>query len=242
MKTHNETILRQNAQLLELTNFRKDIIQIIAHDLRSPIHQLSSLLKIVKQSKTEEERNEIMAFVDDSVNNANSMLENLLKWAMQNSSSLKEFTMMNVKNLFLSLEGQLSKQIKEKNLTIEKRIKPDAEIYYSKNVIESVIRNLLVNAVKFSPSNNTIIVYFENRDTNFSLKLFNKTEATELENIRQFNTVNQPMKSTNGTANEIGSGNGLFVCRQMLEKNNGQLTLAAENDGVMATVFVTKTL
>ncbi len=242
MKKHNETIIRQNAELLELTNFRKDIIRIIAHDLRNPVNQMSSLLEVEAYSETEEERNEIMGHMKNSVGNANNMLENLLNWAMQNDTSLKEFTMINVDDLIVSVENQLSDQLFRKRIKIVKRFDYRKEIFYSKNVIESVTRNLLVNAVKFSPMDNDIIVDLENRDTNFSLKVFNKIEITEIENIEKYNNDKSPLKSTKGTNNEIGSGNGLLVCREMLEKNNGKLTLELKDDGVMATVYVNKVL
>ncbi|MGB3142974.1 MAG: HAMP domain-containing sensor histidine kinase [Maribacter sp.] len=242
MKAHTETIIRQNAELLELTNFRKDIIRIIAHDLRSPIHQMSSLLDIVKHSNTDEDREEIMGFLNTSVDNAYSMLENLLKWAMQSDESLKGFSMINVNELVGSVEKQLEKQMHQKNIKVQKHIMKDSEIFYSKNVIESSTRNLLSNAVKFSPTNNTVTIIFDDRDINFSLSIFNKSENTELKNIEEFNKNAKPLKSTNGTANEIGSGNGLLVCRQMLEKNNGSLSLTIEDGGVLATILVTKTL
>lgn len=242
MKVHHETIIRQNAELLELTKFRKDIIRIIAHDLRTPIHQIASLLDVVKETESGHERDEVMAYLNKAVSNAYSMLENLLKWAMQNNEGLKEFTMVNVNELILSVENQLSDQIKNKNLKLKKRIPAEEEIFYSKNVIESVARNLLLNAVKFSPLGEEISIYFDNRDTNFSLQFFNKTKAVELENIQQFNEGRAPLRSTNGTAKEIGSGNGLIVCREMLEKNNGKLSLEVQDDGVLATISITKEL
>ena len=241
-KTHHETIVKQNAELLELTNFRKDIIRIIAHDLRNPIHQISSLLEVVDYSDSEQERKEVMGYLNKSVANAYDLLENLLKWAMQNNDGLKEFSMMNVNDLVAKVENQLSEQILQKKLTIKKIIGFNEEIFYSKNVIESVTRNLMVNAVKFSPEDNDISVYFENNDTNFTLKFFNKTRETEIENIQKFKIGKTSLKSTNGTANEQGSGNGLIVCREMLEKNNGELSLETEDDGVLATVFVNKVL
>lgn len=242
MKIHHETIIRQNAELLELTKFRKDIIRIIAHDLRTPIHQIASLLDVVMDTETEKERNEVMAYLNKAVSNAYSMLENLLKWAMQNNEGLKEFTMINVNDLIQSVEYQLSDQIRNKNLRIKKRIAYEEEIFYSKNVIESVARNLLMNAVKFSPSDEEITIHFDNRDTTFSLQFFNKTKAVEMENIQQFNEGKAPLRSTNGTANEIGTGNGLIVCREMLEKNNGKLKLDVKDNGVTATIFISKEL
>ena len=242
MKTHHETIIRQNAELLELTNFRKDIIRIIAHDLRNPIHQISSLVDVVTYSETEKERSELLGYLNKAVGSAYDMLENLLKWAMQNNEGLREFTMMNVNDLIEGVEDQLSEQILKKKLRIKKMIGSGEEIFFSKNVIESVTRNLMMNAVKFSPNDNDINIYFDNRDTNFSLKFYNKTEISEVQNIQQFNTSEKPLESTLGTAKEIGSGNGLFVCRQMLEKNNGELSLEIEDGGVMATVYITKVL
>ena len=241
MKTHHETIIKQNLELLELTNFRKDIIRIIAHDLRSPISQISSLLEAYKLSDTEDERNEIMDYFNVSVNNAKEMLENLLDWAMQNNEALKEYSMFNIYDVISSIEVQLKAQISSKKLRIKNNVPRDLEVYYSKNVIESVTRNLMVNAVKFSPTENDILIYFEDRDINFSIKIFNKTEEEQLENINQFNN-GKKLNTTNGTANEIGSGNGLKVCREMLAKNNGELSLVSEDEGVLATVLVTKTL
>ena len=242
MKIHHETIIKQNGELLELTNFRKDIIRIVAHDLRNPIHQISSLLDIFEFSSKKEQQKEVLTLLRQSVGNSYEMLENLLKWAMQNNDELKEFSLININDLILTIENQLQDQIKRKELKIVKTVNSDSEIFYSKNVIESVTRNLLINAIKFSPLNSSISIFFENRDLSFSLRFFNKAENQELENLKHVKSGERIDKSTNGTANEIGSGNGLFVCREMLEKNNGKLSLSVENDGVNAIVHVNKVL
>jgi hypothetical protein len=63
-----------------------------------------------------------------------------------------------------------------------------------------------------------------------------------MENIELFNSGKKQLSSTKGTGNEIGSGHGLLVCREMLEKNDGELSLTIEDEGVLAMVFVKKML
>jgi signal transduction histidine kinase len=238
MKSKSETIIDQNKQLLELTNFRKDIIKVIAHDLRNPIQQISSLLDLLAYSKTDSERDEIMGFVNKSVGNAYDMLEELLKWAMQNDSALKDFVKINLEEVITNLENQLKEQLIQKKLTIVQRNSAGANILYSKNVIESVTRNLLINAIKYSPIKNEILVSCEVHKTHFTLTVFNTAKNVKVENIEKFNAGKSQLKSAKGTANELGSGNGLFVCRQMLNKNNGELTLEVVENGVLATVTI----
>jgi len=244
VKTENDNLVisEQNSQLLELTNFRKNIIKVIAHDLRNPIHQISSLLDILAHSNTEKERAEIMSYVNASVSNAYELLEGLLKWVMKSDTSLNDFSVINVNTVIDEIENQLKMQLNKKELELVKIIKADAQVLYSKNIFETVVRNLLVNAIKFSSSNNDITVYFEDNATTFSIKVFNKTVNLSTDNIEKFNKGVTKLASVDGTAKEKGTGNGLTVCREMLKKNSGTLSLKVENEGVSATIKVEKSL
>ena len=239
LNERNIQVSRQNSELTELTNFRKDIMKIIAHDLKTPIHQISILADITRNSKSEADRNGCLDLLKQSIDKTYGMLENLLEWSMQNDEALKSYMDLNIHVLVDEIRQQYTENLSHKKLKLVNEVDDSLQMFYSKEVFETVIRNLLTNAIKFSPQNEEIIIEGYENEEHYSLSIRNTVQNIDTAKLERINK-GQAIQSARGTNNEKGSGKGLFICKRMLEKNNASLKLKAVEEGVVATILVHK--
>ncbi len=241
LQEQHQVVSVQNEELMELTTFRKDIMKIIAHDLRTPIHQISMLTTITRNSKSKSDRNEYLGLLQQSIDKTYGMLDNLLNWAMQNDETLKSYMDINLYELVEGIKNQYSQNLSEKNLSLVNAVDKEFNLFYSKEVFQTVIRNLLTNAIKFSPQNQRILVDNIENENHFSLRVHNMAEQVDEEKLGKINT-GQIVTSSLGTNQEKGSGKGLFICKRMLKKNNGGLKLSKSQKGVTAEIQIYKSI
>ncbi|MDT0541034.1 ATP-binding protein [Croceitalea sp. P059] len=235
----NALSLKQNLELQELTSFRKEIVQIIAHDLKTPIHQISILAEITKNSKSEVDRNSNLDLLKNSVDKTYTMLEGLLDWAMQTDDTIKSYMHLDIRAVVEDLKEQFSEKLNYKKLIVSNGFSSDFKLFYSKQVFETAMRNLLTNAIKFSPVDEKIEVAATEHVNYYSFSIKNKARAIDITKLEQVNRGEQ-VESALGTSYEKGSGKGLSIVKQMLAKNNGELHLNALKDGVEAVLKIYK--
>lgn len=241
LQEQNAIVTKQNEELKELTTFRNDIMKIIAHDLRTPIHQIAMLADITKGAKSKKDRNKYLDLLKQSIDKTYGMLEKLLDWSMQNDETLKSYTDIELRTLVEEMKQRYTSDLDSKGLQLINEVEKEFTIFSSKEVFETVIRNLLTNAIKFSPQNQNIVINSDENDEDYCLNVTNRAEHVEQELLNQINS-GQFGGSTKGTNNEEGTGKGLFICRRMLEKNNATLELKRMKEvvGVIATIRVKK--
>ena len=241
LEHQHQVVQTQNEELLELTSFRKDIMKIIAHDLKTPIHQVSMLTTIIKQSNSEKDRNNYLNLLQQSIDKTYGMLDNLLNWSMQNDETLKSYMDIGLYDLIEEIRGQYEQNLEDKNLKLVNAVATDFSLFYSKEVFQTVIRNLLTNAMKFSPENQRILVDNVEEEDYYSLRVHNFAKGVEEDKLLKINT-GQIVTSSLGTQKEKGSGKGLFICKRMLKKNNATLLLSKSNKGVLAEIQIFKSI
>lgn len=235
----NALVSKQNEELKELTTFRKDIMKIIAHDLKTPIHQISMLTTIIRNADSKKDRDSYLDLLQQSIDKTYGMLDNLLNWSMQNDEALKSYMDINIQELVEEIRGQYEQNLSDKNLSLVNEVDTDLNLFFSKEVFQTVIRNLLTNAIKFSPQNQEIVIEGNEDAEHYSLSVENKVKDVDPDKLERIN-MGQAITSSRGTNNEKGSGRGLFICKRMLEKNNASLRLKAVTDSVVATIMVHK--
>ncbi|MEO0902739.1 MAG: ATP-binding protein, partial [Bacteroidota bacterium] len=139
------------------------------------------------------------------------------------------------------IRNQYSQNLSDKNLSLVNGVDKDFNLFYSKEVFQTVIRNLLTNAIKFSPQNQRILVDNMESENHFSLRVHNMAEEVDEEKLGKINS-GQIVTSALGTKQEKGSGKGLFICKRMLKKNNGGLKLSKDSKGVTAEIRIYKSI
>ncbi|MBN2595323.1 ATP-binding protein [Labilibaculum sp.] len=230
----DRTIQLQNAnESLSTANIAKDkFLSIIAHDLRNPFNAIRGFSRmLIKDSDilTEEEKNELIETIYRSSDDTFKLLESLLEWANVQKGNFK----LNVEEFDL-------KSLLEKNLNIHKSLGllkgldvkgefDHVNVKADKAMIDTVIRNLMSNAIKFSFPGQTITLS-SNRTNGFvviqvSDQGIGMTEK-QLEQLFKIDTV----FTSEGTANESGTGFGLMLCKEFVELNGGKIWVESVKD------------
>ncbi len=225
-----EEIEAQSDKLQEANDMKDKLFSIIAHDLRSPINSLSGLLQLAENGTlTKLEFNKFIPELSQNVNANRQLLTNLLHWS-KNQLRNEEFNPVNfdVWELIRQNVALYQTRAAEKNVSLEAQETPDIYMVCAdKGMIDLVIRNLVANAVKFTKACGQISVWAEEEDENrISVHVKDDGEGISQENIKKI--FGSKMFSTRGTDNEKGTGLGLKLCKEFVNKNGGEIHLESE--------------
>ena len=236
LSSANEQLLITNEQLSELNTMKDKFFSIIGHDLKNPINVImgfSEMLKVRIDTLTVEKRDIYIDNIFNSAKNTYDLLENLLTWARSQSGrmalqpeSIDIIKLIN-SNIQLILEG-----IKKKDITVTtdypKEIK---NAFCDNNMADTVIRNLIGNAVKYTRPGGKISVKVEfNEKANYVKAIFSDDGiGIPADKIDDLFSLDRKY-STEGTAGETGTGLGLLLCKEFIEKNNGNIWVKSGPD------------
>ncbi|WP_285010921.1 sensor histidine kinase [Pedobacter faecalis] len=227
---------RLQAEELQRLNQLKDrIFSIIAHDLRGPLVNLSEVLKMISNNLISmEEFKTLVPALSKDILYTTDLLENILHWSR---SQLKGYGInhefFDLKSLVVNEVNYHLPSAKSKNIEIIQDVFPGATVYADIIMMEIVVRNILNNAIKFCQSGCRIhITAVYTKEAFIRLSIADNGLGMPKEVLEKlFTGENQ---STRGTANEKGTGLGLVVCKDFVERNNGMLTVESEQ-GVGST-------
>ena len=225
--------VEQNAVELKSLNATKDkFFSIISHDLRNP---LSNLLGLSRQLRTNidkyssEEILERVTLIEESSKRGYELLENLLEWSMSQTGNIQfnpiELNLLNViDECVLVLENQIT--IKKINLINE--VDKESIIRADYNMVKIVLRNLLTNAVKYShPGGKVIIMSDLNEKKEVVISIIDQGVGIPKEEAEKLFKINTKY-STPGTIDESGTGLGLILCKEFIQKHNGEIWVESE--------------
>lgn len=228
-----ERKLKHYADDLKRSNSAKDnFFSIIAHDLRNPFHTILGASELLAHYSTEmstEEIKETAQNIYRAANNVYNLLVNLLEWSRFQTGKIEikktQFNLCEIVNQVLEL---YSEQAELKKLTVQSSCDDTCFVYADKYMLESVVRNLISNAIKFTPSGKSIEVICKNLSDDlaeFSVRDFGIGIPKEIQQkLFQIDT----QISTLGTEQEKGTGLGLVLCKDFIEKNGGTISFESE--------------
>lgn len=214
-------------------NDKDKFLAIIAHDLKSPFQALLGTLDFLHQSAEELSAEEIKSYLqigNSSAKNIYKLLEELLEWSRLLLGQIQfEPVKCSFYNEILRAQSFCSAQIHKKNINVINNIDPEFQIYADEYMINSIFRNLLTNAVKFSNRNGTIELNssLEGNYIKISIKDYGVGIANEA-NEKLFRL--DKLYSTPGTENEPGSGLGLILCKEMVRQHGGNIWFESKID------------
>ncbi len=215
----------QTAELNELNHVKDKLFSIISHDLKSPMYALQNVfMNARKFDLPAEEIKEMLPEVVNDLNYTTALIENLLHWAKtQMQSSSIEPEKINLTQLASDTIRQLHLQAEEKSQTVELVSNEPVYAWADGNMISLVIRNLVSNAIKFSPSGGHIVV--GTVASGNTSGLFVQDSGTGIDAMTFEKIQSNQVYSTRGTQNEKGTGLGLTLCKEFLGRNGGTLTI-----------------
>jgi signal transduction histidine kinase/FixJ family two-component response regulator len=235
-KIKENTLLKQKNQLQELNASKDKFFKIIAHDLKGPLSSIMSLASLIFNDYNkfnDEERKRFINEIIKSLNRTYNLLENLLEWALVQSGGIdflpKQF---NLNQLVVEEIDNMNERAAQKNIKIVDQLEPKQIIVADKNMISTVIRNLLANGIKYTNENGTIKVFSsenldsENRKT-IQISVSDDGVGIPQKKIATLFEIGNNI-STLGTNDEKGTGLGLVLCKDFIEKHKGKIWVESE--------------
>ncbi len=229
----NEQIKHQAQDIQELNNIKDRLFSIIAHDLRSPFNNLRSILDLLVKGVLSPERfQKLVPELHKGVTSTFELLENLLHWS---KTQLKGFTINPINfEIHTLAEVQLNlfeKQVSEKQIEIRNEISKGIMVFADKDMIDVVLRNLVGNAIKFCHPNGLVTVSSVIEEENIKIVVADTGIGMSEENINKIFKIDHVF-TTLGTNDEKGTGLGLMLCKDFIEKNKGDIGVTSiENQG-----------
>ncbi len=242
LETKNKTIEQSENELRRLNAAKNKFFSIIAHDLKNPFHTVmgySYLLSQEYNSFTEEERRKFADDIHHSTNNIFRLLQNLLEWSRSQTGRLtftpREIELKLVVDNSVNVLRSLADQ---KNIRIEINLDQNLKLFADPQMIETVLRNLVNNAIKFTPENGQIKIEACQTDGQITVSVKDSGIGISAEDAQNLFKIDSTVKRK-GTNNEDGSGLGLILCREFVAKNNGNIwvcSTAGEGSSFFFTV------
>jgi signal transduction histidine kinase len=224
--------LEERQHHIEYLNASKDkFFSIIAHDLKNPFNAIIGFSEIlqdeIKSGDTANMENYI-SLINSSAVQTYRLLENLLEWANSQRGKMPfDPVAVNVSRLF-SEEILVLKEIAiSKNITLKSSVPDNLTIMADKNMIRTILRNLISNAIKFSNKNGSVRTSASVADKKVEFSVFDNGIGMTKETIAKLFRLDVNF-STRGTENEKGTGLGLILCKEFVEKHGGKIWVESE--------------
>ena len=231
LQERNEQVVEQNEKLSELNSTKDKFFSIIGHDLKSPLNSLSAFSHLLinhTASLSEEEIRTIARDLDKSLKNLYELLENLLGWASSQTGKIN-FKPENFKIVEVIRENirLLAKAARNKSIKIEVLADEEITVNADINSIKTVIRNLLSNAIKFTRDEGVITIFVDEWKDCVEIGVHDTGIGMSQEDQQKIFDISAK-HSTMGTNQEKGTGLGLILCKEFIERNHGTLMVESE--------------
>ncbi len=230
-KTAEIKIQQQNQELTRLNRNKDKFFSILMHDIRGPlasIHQLSQILNENHEDYDEQELKNTLEIFEKVTGQTFNLLENLIEWSrVQQGKTLVNLQKQNLKSLITDELTFLEEIAKQKNITILNKALPNLAVNCDKNLSSTILRNLIVNAIKFSPEKGKISLNTFQTGAFAEIQVIDEgigIAADRLPDLFDF----EKNRSTPGTAKEKGTGLGLPLCKEFVEIQGGKISVQSE--------------
>jgi signal transduction histidine kinase len=232
-KESERKISKINAELIESNSTKDKFFSIISHDLRGPLGGLMGILEILATSNSsleDSEKQEIISEAQISSKNTYTLLENLLEWSRIKTGTIPyQPEKMNLLSLINNVIPLYNQNINEKDINLNVNVKTDISIIADRRMTETVLRNLISNAIKFTHRRGRIVISTETHDTYISINVRDSGVGMDESKLEKLFRTEEHC-STKGTEKESGTGLGLILCKELVEKQGGKIGVESIKD------------
>ncbi len=228
---YEKNILEINNQLAESNAGKDKLLSIIAHDLKNPLNALIGFSELYSDEENEIPLEEVKSFartINEISKSSFNLLENLLNWARLKTNNITaEKETIDLFALCNHIINFYQQPAKIKNITIINNITPKVTVEADRNMLNTIIRNLVCNSIKFTPKNKQIIIkwFLDNSIHNIIVQ----DEGIGMDK-KLLNDLFKPgiKVSRKGTNSESGTGFGLLLCKEFAQLNDGDIIVESE--------------
>ena len=230
-KIIEETVKKFNEELLSLNTSKDKFFSIIAHDLKSPLSGLLGFTEILLDEFDDLQIEEVKEFIGHSHQaaiNLNALLENLLEWSrIQTGNFALEPSNVNVESVFDDMISLFNQYASNKKIRLEKKVDAALEVIADENMFKTIMRNLVSNGIKFTNEGGSVYLTAIANEKFVNLGIQDSGIGLSRENINKLFRIDLNY-TTLGTNKERGTGFGLVLCKELVEKNGGKIWVESE--------------
>ena len=230
-KLANQQIKQKNDELEKLNATKDKFFSIIAHDLKSPFNSIVGFSNLLVEQINEKDYKGIEKYANiilQSSQRALDLLSNLMEWSRSQTGRM-EFNpeyfdmVVGIKEIILSFDDIAG----QKSIVINKALPPNAPVFADKAMISTVFRNLISNAIKFTPSGGKITISANEKQGELLVTVSDTGVGIPVNSIGKLFRIAENF-STPGTDKEQGTGLGLILCKEFIEKHGGRIWVESE--------------
>lgn len=227
----NRILGEKKAELERLNSTKDKFFSIISHDLRSPVAGftgISQMIKMMVQTKQTDQLLEMTEHIDSSVDQLSKLLDNLLNWAMQQQGHIPNVPeKLNLKGMSDDLLKTLSNMAQGKSIELIADVPEGLELWSDKNTTMTILRNLVSNALKFTPEGGEVGIRAVEDGEMAKIVVYDTGVGMPKDKLNKLFQLHDK-KSTYGTSGERGLGLGLQLVHEFMEMNNGKIEVSSE--------------
>lgn len=243
-KQIEEQLIESEKNMRELNAAKDKFFSIIAHDLKNPFMGILGFTEILNNSfdqYDDAEKKKMISFVKRSAESAYKLLENLLEWSRIQIGGVKiSPELLDVSILINEAITSLKDASQIKNVKLITTVQNDTYVFADPEMLKAILRNLLTNALKFSHTDSYVKITAEENEEHTKILITDKGIGIKPETLNNLFRIDKSI-STKGTMGEKGTGLGLILCKEFLQKNNGKLLVeSVVNQGSTFTVILPK--
>jgi len=235
---------KRSTHVKQLTNanFEKGrIMNIIVHDFVHPFNALIGFAELQMQYAKAQDDNELLDYSRTVYNSAQTLFQmvgNVLAWSQLDSNTKTKRKVINVCSEVENVVSVFRQMTEEKGVHISAAVDDDIEVYADDNHFNIILRNIISNALKYTPKGGRIGISALTHDNKTSIVVDDTGVGMSRNVVARINS-NQPVESTLGTAQETGTGIGVAICAELVRVNNGSIEVnSIEGKGTTVTVIL----
>lgn len=231
IRERNIRLDEMNVELQDLNKTKDRLFSIIGHDLKNPIHTIKGFMDLLKRREgklTPETRIEYLGHISESIQNVSKLLENLLDWSRTQRKTISFKQQELDLNEIIRENIDLARATAEKkSIRLEAQTNEPVMVMADNNMINTLLRNLISNAVKFTGESGSVEIRTKAAATTVDVSVVDSGIGMSEEEIRNLFKVDMSV-SRKGTSGESGTGLGLLICKEFVEKHNGAIHVTSE--------------
>lgn len=240
-KKANDLLKNKTNELEEANNVKDKLLSVLAHDLRTPISNIQGVVYMIRENMLDtEDIDTALNHIDFQLQQGINTLTNYLEWAQDHrggiSADMEDIRLLELVNTAIH---EIQKSAENKNVEINNMVSPKISALADKHMMNVILRNLLSNAIKYVDTGDIITV--NANETNNTVELSVKDTGKGIPDNKLKNLFKPFNRVTRGTKGEIGTGLGLSLCKEFIEKQGGSIRCESEvGKGTTFTVVLQK--